>query len=401
MVVELGEEERSGGAAVFKVSLSVRVGIITFACDAGRSGIGQYLVHLLREFPKIAPETQFELIGHEDEIEAFLPATHNYSLQIVSKRWQSPIMNILWQNLFLPHLCKQRQYDVLFLPAANRRLPYWLPCPSVGTVHDFSSMHIDGKYDPLRDIYIRRVLPFFVQRLTRVIADSECTKRDIVQYAHVSADRITVIPLGIDHDVYYPRAKEESHARICGKYRIRPPYVLYISRIEHPGKNHVRLIRAFAQLKRETDLPHQLVLAGSDWTRAEVVHQAADDIGLGDEIRFTGFVDADDLPYLYCGADLFVFPSLYEGFGMPILEAMACGTPVACANVSSPPEVAGDAAAYFDPADEDAMAHAMGDLLGGSDALSHLGRMGRQRSAEFMWRAFVEQTLTQLGAAAF
>jgi len=375
----------------------VRIGILTFACDAGRSGIGQYLVHLLREFPAVAPDTQFEVIGHEDELGVFLPPEHDYTLYTVSTRWKSPVLNILWQNLFLPFLCASRGYDVVFLPAANRRLPLWLPSPTVGTVHDFSSMHIDGKYDPLRDVYIKRVLPLLVRRLTRVIADSECTKQDIVKYACVPAERVAVIPLGVDHDVYYPRDKQDAQQRIGSKYHVTPPYILYISRIEHPGKNHVRLIRAFERIKRETDLPHQLVLAGSDWTRAEEVHKVAEATRLGDDIRFTGFVESADLPYLYCGADLFVFPSLFEGFGMPILEAMACGIPVACSNTSSLPEVAGDSAAYFDPADENAMAHAVAELLSGPDAMNHLARIGRERSAQFTWRAAAEQTLTQAG----
>lgn len=376
----------------------MKIGILTFACDAGRSGIGQYLIHLLREFPKIAPDVEFEVIGFEDELPAFLPENHNYKTHTVHSRWKSPVLNILCQNIALPRLCQTHGYDVMFLPAANRRLPFWLPCPSVGTVHDFSSMHIDGKYDPLRDLYIKRVLPFLIRRLTRVIAVSECTKQDIIKYAHVPADHITVIHHGVDHAVYYPSGKTEAQQRVRGKYGIRPPYILYISRLEHPGKNHVRLIRAFEQLKRETDLPHQLVLAGSDWTRADVVHKAAEATGLGDNIRFTGFVDGDDLPDLYCGADLFVFPSLYEGFGMPILEAMACGLPVTCSNVSSLPEVAGEAAAYFDPCDERDMTDTFEGLLTRRCTNDDHGSMGQDRTKQFTWKRTARQTIHEVTA---
>ena len=376
----------------------MKIGILTFACDAGRSGIGQYLIHLLRDFPEIAPEVEFEIVGHEDEIGAFLPSDHDYTLHTVSNRWKSPILNILWQNIMLPRLCRAHGYDVVFLPAANRRLPLWLPCPSVGTVHDFSSMHITGKYDPLRDVYIKRVLPFLVRRLTRVISVSECTKQDIIHYAHYPAGRITVIPHGVDHDTYYPRDKEESQGNVSAKYELRSPYVLYISRIEHPGKNHVRLIRAFAQLTRDMDLPHQLVLAGSDWNRAEEVHKAADATGLGGDIRFTGFVDSADLPHLYCGADLFVFPSLFEGFGMPILEAMACCIPVACSNISSLPEVAGDAAAYFDPHDEAAIADTLRDILTNPASRKHCVESECIHAAQFKWSVAAEGTFRELMA---
>ena len=374
----------------------MKVGIITFACDAGRSGIGQYLKHLLREFPKITSDVEFEIVGHEDETGAFLPPEHDYALLNIGPRWKHPILNILWQNLVLPSVCRTHGYDLVFLPAANRRLPVWLPCPSVGTVHDFSSMHITGKYDPLRDFYIKHVLPFLVRRLTRVIADSACTKQDIIQYAHVPAERIRVIPLGVDRDNYYPRDKEASQAQLCAKYGLRPPYILYISRIEHPGKNHARLIRAFTQLKKTTSLPHQLVLAGSDWNRAKDVHQAAQASGLGDSIRFTGFVSSDDLPDLYCGADLFVFPSLFEGFGMPVLEAMACGVAVACSNTSSLPEVGGDAAAYFDPCDESSLGSIIATMLGDLSLRERLCESGSTHATRFQWSNTAEDTLNEI-----
>jgi len=233
----------------------MRIGVLTFACDAGRSGIGQYLIHLLREFPKLAPEVEFEIIGHEDELEVFMPKEHPYAVHTVSNRWKRPIHNILWQNIVLPGLCRSRGYDAVFLPAANRRLPLWLPCPSIGTVHDFSSMHIEGKYDPLRDFYIKRVLPFLVRRLSRVITVSQCTKDDIVKYTHYPKDNISVIHHGVNHDTYYPRIQKEAQQNICAKYGLKSPYILYISRIEHPGKNHVRLIRAYAQLKKDTSFP--------------------------------------------------------------------------------------------------------------------------------------------------
>lgn len=374
----------------------MKIGILTFACDAGRSGIGQYLIHLLREFPKVAADMEFEIVGCKDEIEAFLPQDHHYSRHTISPRWKHPILNILWQNILLPRLCKTHGYDAVFLPAANRRLPLWLPCPSVGTVHDFSSMHVAGKYDPLRDFYIKRVLPFLVRRLIRVIADSQCTKQDIIEFARVPAERIRVIPLGVDHDTYYPRDKTESQSKICAKYGIRPPYVLYISRIEHPGKNHVRLINAFTQLKKTTCLPHQLVLAGSDWTRTQEVHKAAEASELGEDLRFTGFVEPRDLPELYCGADLFVFPSLYEGFGMPILEAMACGVPVACSDTSSLPEVAGKAATYFDPRDEDALSDALKNLLTNASARRLLVEAGGLRAGQFRWFNTAKSTVQEI-----
>jgi len=160
------------------------------------------------------------------------------------------------------------------------------------------------------------------------------------------------------------------------------------------------LIRAFTRLKDSEPIPHQLVLAGSDWDRADEVHRVAEASDCAADIVFTGFASTADLPDLYCGADLFVFPSLYEGFGLPVLEAMSCGVPVACSNLSSMPEVAGDAAVLFDPYDEEAIAEAMRSLLTDSEMLGRYARQGLERSKGFSWSVTAARTLEVIRATA-
>ena len=168
---------------------------------------------------------------------------------------------------------------------------------------------------------------------------------------------------------------------------------MYTSRLEHPGKNHVQLIRAFAQLKRKEQIPHQLVLAGSDWGGAAIVHQEAAKSGVESDIVFTGFMPSKDLPTLCQAADIFVFPSLYEGFGLPILEAMSCGTPVACSNLSSMPEVAGDAAVLFDPHQTESIASAIGSIITGTGLAESLAARGIERAKQFSWSRTAARTL--------
>ena len=374
----------------------MKIGITTFGGDGGKSGISQYIIRLLTAFDAMRDGTEFEVMVYEDEQSIFVPTSSSMKPLRFGGGLRNPIVNVAWHQTALPGWCRKRGFDILFLPAGNRRLPLSVPCPSVGTVHDFSSIHVKEKYDPARMFYIKKVLPFLVRRLTLVLTVSESSKRDIVEFARVPEDRVLVTPLGVDRTAYYPRDRYLAQAGMANKYKTRSPYILYISRIEHPGKNHARLIRAFSRLKARTGVPHQLVLAGSDWIRAEEVHREADQSPFARDIVFTGFASGDDLPLLYAGAELFLFPSLYEGFGMPVLEAMACRAPVACSNLSSLPEVAGDAALLFDPYDEEDMASVMERILTDAVLRETLAEKGWKRAQGYTWEATARQTLQTL-----
>jgi glycosyltransferase involved in cell wall biosynthesis len=379
----------------------MRIGVCTFGGDGGKSGISRYIISLLGEMARLPHGHEVDVIVYASEREVFLPAEPGpLRAMLQPESLHPPVRNILWHQLSLPGICRRSRFDVMFLPAANRRTSLRLPCPMVGTVHDFSSIHVQGKYDPARMVYIRHVLPFLVRRLSHVLTVSESSRRDIIEYAGVPPERVTVTPLAADHGVYFPGDVEAARATVAAKYGVRAPYILYTSRLEHPGKNHVRLIQAFEMLKRETGMPHQLVLAGSDWSGSEAVHEAARRSPARADILFPGFVAGADLPAFYRGADLFVFPSLYEGFGLPILEAMACGTATACSNISSMPEVAGDAAPTFDPTQPEAIAAVMRPLLADPVHRAQCAARGRERALQFNWRRTAETTLRVLEEAA-
>jgi glycosyltransferase involved in cell wall biosynthesis len=368
-----------------------RIGITTFGADRGLSGIGSYLKNLLEGFGQIPGFPATDLIGCPRDLEAF-PASFT-NPRTVSGAWDSPLRNVWWHQVGLPGLCRRNGYEVLFLPAANRRVPVDVKCPTVGTVHDFSSLHIRGKYDAARDFYIRRVLPALIRQLTLVVTPSESSKKDIVEYAGVEEDKVIVVPNGVDHRRFRPMDPEIAGPDLNRSLGMEGPYIVYVARLEHPGKNHVRLIRAFELLKNHLDLPHRLVLAGKDWNRAEEIHRAAAASKAASDILFTGHLDSALLPALYSQADLMVFPSLYEGFGLPVLEAMASGTPVACGSVSSLPEVGGEAAVYFDPLQEESMALAMGQVLGDPTLHGALREKGLEQSRQFTWEASARETL--------
>lgn len=383
----------------------MRIGFTTLGCDAGRSGIGKYALALLQELPKLAPQHTFVLAVLENEREIYKTDAPNVTTVYLPEKLGGVRQSLLWHATKLSGWAKEQKLDVLFLPAGNRRLPFSAPCPTIGTVHDLSSFHVEAKYDAMRMFYIKRVLPRLIKRLSRVLTVSESSLVDIEKFCGVPRTDIAITPNG-----YYPEifnldcVRDGSVASrliegLSGMSRFdakTDKYWIYVSRIEHPGKNHIKLMEAYEKLYKENPaLPH-LILAGGDWDGAPAVHARHTESPAKDRIHFVGFVADADLPGLVANAEACIYPSLYEGFGIPVIEAMACGVPVACSNTSSLPEVAGNAAVLFDPSSPD-------DIAKGIRALGDCREMyierGLNRAAGFTWRACAEMTLRELEAA--
>lgn len=376
----------------------MRIAVLPFGCDGGRSGIGRYARSLLEQWARDPQGHHWMVFVHRADLPGLVPDPGSLDLRPLPSWWpRQPLLEVAWYQALRGLLAPFRP-DVAFLPAGNRRLPVALPCPAVATVHDFASLHVPGKYDRARMLYIRRVLPWLMDRQDLLLTPSEATRQDVIRFTRVPAHRVRVTPLGVDHGFFGPGARRQVPA-LRGRLGLDAPYLLYVSRIEHPGKNHVRLIEAFEALAGE-DFPHHLVLAGPDWFRAEEVHLRARSSPWSDRIHLLGAFPGQDLPALYAGADLAVFPSLYEGFGLPVLEAMACGTPVACSRVSSLPEVAGEAAEYFDPLDARSIARTLAETLRNPSRMQQMIRQGRERAAGFRWEATADRTREALEEAA-
>jgi glycosyltransferase involved in cell wall biosynthesis len=218
---------------------------------------------------------------------------------------------------------------------------------------------MDNKYDRARMFYNRSIVPTLIRRADRIITVSRFTASDLVNLVGYPEDRITVIYPGINKQAYHPVPAGECLARLRSKYRLDAPFVVFVSRVEHPAKNHLRLIQAFELLKARRPSDLKLVLAGADWNGAETVKSYAARSAVARDVVFTGFVPIEDIPYFYSGCEVMAYPSLFEGFGFPLVEAMACGAPVVCSNTSSMKEIAGDLAPTFDPVNVDAIAGAL------------------------------------------
>jgi glycosyltransferase involved in cell wall biosynthesis len=378
----------------------MRIGISAFAGDGGKSGISQYMANVIGRLVETAPQHRFvAFVGRADRdwVQSWHPR-----LEVVDfPNWTAhPIANIGWHLLRLRPALRAHGCELVFMPAANRRLAWSYGVPSLGTVHDFSQLHVPQKYDALRMAYIMRVLPAMMRRLDRVIAVSESTRRDLEDFARVPSGRISVIHNGADLTRFTPRQPEGTIAGMRERLGIDGPYLLYTARLEHPGKNHVRLLEAFAQLRDSQPLRHRLVLAGGRWSGAEAIDAKVAELGLADSVIFPGFVPNELLPPLYAGAELFVFPSLFEGFGIPVLEAMAAGTPVCAADTSSIPEVVGDAGLLFDPTDAGAIAAAIARLLIDRGLRERLVARGLERARGFTWDRAADAVLAELDALA-
>jgi glycosyltransferase involved in cell wall biosynthesis len=244
---------------------------------------------------------------------------------------------------------------------------------------------------PSLRVYLERVVPRSVARADRVLADSKATRDDLVAHFGAPPDKVQVLYSGVDAR-FCPEKGPGEGERLRAKYGIESPYVLSVGTLQ-PRKNYVRLIRAFANLPLAN---LQLAIAGGrGWLYEDIFAEAQKH---GDHVRVLGFVDDADLPALLRGAALFAFPSLYEGFGIPPLEAMACGVPVVCSDASSLPEVAGDAALMVDPFDVDALTQAMARALDDADLRQEMIARGLSQAARFTWEKAARQLLSSFEA---
>jgi glycosyltransferase involved in cell wall biosynthesis len=286
--------------------------------------------------------------------------------------------------------------DLLFVPA--HVLPLWSPRRTVVTTHDLGYLRYPEAHPLSRRLYLRSSTRWNAWRATRILADSEATRRDIVTYCRVPAGKIDVAYLGVS-----PRfAPVEDRARLrstATRYGIDGPYLLYVGTIQ-PRKNLLRLIDAWAAYVASVpSTPVTLVIAGKRGWLTEQIELRAAERGIVKRVRFTGYVAADDLPALLSGAVAFLLPSLYEGFGLPVLEAQACGTPVLTSTTSSLPEVAGDAAVLVDPADTAAIREGIARLLEDVELREQLRARGLARVAGWTWERTARQTLATFKAA--
>jgi glycosyltransferase involved in cell wall biosynthesis len=285
-----------------------------------------------------------------------------------------------------------RPPDLLFVPA--HVLPIVHPHRSVVTVHDLGYLYYPQAHRLLDRLYLDLSTRYNARAASHLIADSSATKRDLIERYGTAPDKITVVYPGYDNTAFRPVRDEEAIKAVKTKYNIAGDYILFVGTLQ-PRKNLTRLIEAFSNPQYPIS-NIQLLISGKKGWLYEAIFQRVEELELAGRVVFTGYVPEAELPALLSGARLFILPSLYEGFGLPVLEAMACGTPVVCSNVSSLPEVAGDAAVLVDPLDVEGLAAAMERVLGDEELRAELIERGFEQARKFSWEKCARETLDVL-----
>jgi glycosyltransferase involved in cell wall biosynthesis len=347
------------------------------------TGVGNYTRQLLTHMLALDDEHDFLLLSNRPE--ATLDVPRSARAQPMVQPFPS---RMLWMQGVLPRLLREARPDLCHYP--NSIGPLDSPCRYVVTIHDMTLSFLP-QYHPLRKrLLVRPLIPIFARRAARIITVSEHARADIVRLLRVPAARVVVIPEAAA-PIFYEAAPAEQ-ARVRERYHLRGPYLLYVGTLE-PRKNLVRLIRAWHSLWRSGAIPHQLVLVGGrGWQDAEI-YRTIQLLDCGDALRLAGYIPTADLPALYSAADAFAFPSLAEGFGLPVIEAMACGTPVLVSTDRALRDLAGAAALAVDPYDIQAIETGLERLLSDATLRDQLRAQGLQRASTYSWNETARRTL--------
>lgn len=362
----------------------MRIGLDIHAAERDGSGNCTYIRNLLTALLAIDPENQYFLYVTNPSHPFYGGIEGRWNVAVRPLAARNPLVRI---PLLLSRATVRDRIDVLHVQYIA---PPFHRGALVATIHDLGFLRVPETFSRFfvwrSKVLVRRT----ARHAAKVVTGSTHSRDDLVRTYGLNEDRVEIVPCGVAPEFFKP-GDERRLRDVLAKYGLRQPYVLSVSRL-NPRKNLASLARAFARFKGEGRRPHQLVIAGKQdfearRTIAEI--QAA----AGPDIVLPGFIADEDLPHLYRGADIFIYPSLFEGVGLPVLEAMAAGIPVITSATSSLPETAGGAALFVDPLDEGALTGALARLADDAALRKTLGEKGRLRAAEFSWEAAARRML--------
>ncbi len=375
----------------------MKIGINTYFFKFPASGSGQYLLHLLQALAEVDQENKYILLGPHpisEKTGTLLKFPHVVTPVPRLVRRNASIENLIWEQFSAPSAARKANVDLFHIPYFAP--PFFPRSPGVITIHDVIPLRLpEYRTDPKMKAYLQLIMRA-AHKATLIITISQHAKHDIIDALKLPAERIRVIYEAAG-DEYQPINDSEVLAKMRARYGLNDRYILYLGGLDL-RKNVPQLVRAFAHLYQQMGDPKlQLMIAGKPDKLGRALfpdpRPVAADLGITDHIVYR-FIEEEDKPAIYSGASVFVFPSLYEGFGLDPLEAMSCGAPVVCSNRTSLPEVVGDAAISFDPDNMHQMVQDMHSVLTNNELQANLRARSLKRAAQFNWRKTAIETIS-------
>jgi glycosyltransferase involved in cell wall biosynthesis len=340
-----------------------------------------YIRNLLNEFAKLDRSNQFIAYVSKPDAESRLPGR-------IETRWvsENPYKRL---GMDLPMHVRRDRPDLLHVQYTG---PLFSRTPLVVSVHDVSFLEYPQYFTRFRATQLKITVGRTVQRAAAILTPSEFSRTAILRHYRLDEDKVVVVHNAVSSE-FRPIDRQVAQSAVEKKFGIRGPFVLMVGDLQ-PRKNHLGLLKAFEEVVRaHSQLPHHLVFVGKETWYSKDLHRAVEKSGIAGRVHFTGFIEDADLVQFYGACDLFVFPSFYEGFGLPILEAMACARAVASSNTTAMPEVVDGAGILFDPDSTEQMVRAIRDVLLDSELRTRLERLGSHRASSFSWQRAAERTL--------
>jgi glycosyltransferase involved in cell wall biosynthesis len=370
------------------VRVALNAQLLSSAASYRSAGINRVLQHLLAELPAVPGDEEYLVYAPDGAANRRLLSTPRVRRRLTRLPVDRPPVRIAWEQTVLPIELLRERADLLH--ALGFVSPFGWRGKTVVTVYDLSFLRYPEVFNRSNRFYLGTFTPPSLRRADRVITISESTRQDVIDLCGVAPERVTPILLAADER--FKPATPEAVTAFRERHGLPERFILYLGTLE-PRKNVDTLVKAYARLREQGSDDHILVLAGGKGWQYDSIFEQVHALGLTDSVRFPGFVPADEQALWYSSATVFAFPSRFEGFGLPLLEAMACGTPVVSSWASSLPEVVGDAGLLVDPSDVDGLSSALRQLMEDESQRQAFAAAGLARAQTFSWQRMASETV--------
>jgi glycosyltransferase involved in cell wall biosynthesis len=363
----------------------MRIGMDTRILSWSGSGPWRYLCNLLKELARIDQDNEYFLFSDKNESASGI-AWSNMKKIMIRSCFKGHVADPVWNNMLLPVALRRNRIDIFHSP--YNILPLVKICPSIVTIHDVA-FEIYPEDFPIADrVYLKMFTCLAAEAADIVIVPSTHVGMNVAQIYKIPESKVRVIYEAAD-EIFRPMDKQEAKERIAQEYGIENDFILYVGFVR-PRRNVLTLLKAFHRLRKQYNLRHKLIIVGKNLGSIDFLNFVKSD--QEKELIHFNYIPDKDLPLLYNAAEIFVYPSLYEGFGLPLVEAMACGTPIVASNSPPMPEIVGDAGLFVDPLDVSQMAQTIYEVLADENLRSNLREKSLKRSLLFTWKKTAEKT---------